>query len=64
MLQESYRASPAKGFYLAKSSGGKRLIGLLLKLNRRRPSKIATSAIDLIADLSQGDRQSNHRRLD
>ncbi|OYD87592.1 CRISPR-associated endonuclease Cas1 [Nostoc sp. 'Peltigera membranacea cyanobiont' 213] len=28
LQQESYRASPAKGFYLAKSSGGKRLIGI------------------------------------
>ncbi len=28
LLQESYHASPAKGFYLAKSSGGKRLIGI------------------------------------
>ncbi|MBW4629029.1 MAG: CRISPR-associated endonuclease Cas1 [Brasilonema octagenarum HA4186-MV1] len=28
LQQESYRASPAKGFYLRKSSGGKRLIGI------------------------------------
>lgn len=28
LQQESYRASPAKGFYLAKSNGGKRLIGI------------------------------------
>jgi CRISP-associated protein Cas1 len=28
LLQESYRASPAKGFYVAKKNGGKRLIGI------------------------------------
>ncbi|BCX10749.1 MULTISPECIES: CRISPR-associated endonuclease Cas1 [Fischerella] len=28
LQQESYRASPAKGFYLSKSSGGKRLVGI------------------------------------
>ncbi|WP_017741215.1 CRISPR-associated endonuclease Cas1 [Scytonema hofmannii] len=28
LQQESYCASPAKGFYLAKSSGGKRLVGI------------------------------------
>ncbi|MEC4812226.1 MAG: CRISPR-associated endonuclease Cas1 [Scytonema sp. PMC 1069.18] len=28
LQQESYHASPAKGFYLAKSTGGKRLIGI------------------------------------
>lgn len=28
LQQESYRASPAKGFYLPKRSGGKRLIGI------------------------------------
>jgi CRISP-associated protein Cas1 len=28
LLQESYRPSPAKGFYLTKSRGGKRLIGI------------------------------------
>jgi CRISPR-associated endonuclease Cas1/group II intron reverse transcriptase/maturase len=28
LQQQSYRASPAKGFYLSKSSGGKRLIGI------------------------------------
>jgi CRISP-associated protein Cas1 len=28
LLQELYRASPAKGFYVAKKNGGKRLIGI------------------------------------
>ena len=28
LLHESYRASPAKGFYVAKKNGGKRLIGI------------------------------------
>lgn len=28
LLQESYRPSPAKGFYVAKKNGGKRLIGI------------------------------------
>ncbi len=28
LQQESYRASPAKGFYVAKKNGGKRLIGI------------------------------------
>ncbi|MBD2302819.1 CRISPR-associated endonuclease Cas1 [Nostoc sp. FACHB-190] len=28
LLQESYRPSPAKGFYLTKKSGGKRLVGI------------------------------------
>jgi CRISP-associated protein Cas1 len=28
LQQESYRASPAKGFYIAKKNGGKRLLGI------------------------------------